>query len=117
MAASAGNDRADHIELPDEFALFRKIPARMNMLKREIALSCQQHRASAFTQDHPLGRPRERLDRWLRAEQPPLAIGVAEQPVGFLCADHQAAVQSGSAIKSSAIFRARIPTAPSPTSV
>ncbi len=84
---------ADHIELPNEFALFRKISARMNMLKREIALSCQQHRPSAFTQDHPLGRPRERLDRWLGTEQPPLAIGVAEQPVGFLCADHKTAVQ------------------------
>ena len=54
---------ADHIELPNEIALFRKIRARMNVIKSEIALSCQQDRPSSFTQDRSLGRPRERLDR------------------------------------------------------
>ena len=60
---------ANRVELPNGFALPRKISARMNALERKRSLAREHHRPRAFAQDHAPGPPRERLDRRRRAQQ------------------------------------------------
>ena len=83
------------------------------------SLQRKEKRAGAFAEDHAARRDLEWLDGGRGTEETPLVVGVAEEPVGFLGADYEAVIECAipSSIRSSAILMARIPTAPSPTSV
>ena len=83
----------DRIELPEDLPLPGKISSRMNPLERHRSLAREHDRARSFAHDHASRSRREGLDRRRRPQQAPFPIRVAEQPVRFLCANHQTAIQ------------------------
>ncbi len=84
---------ADRVELSGDLRLPGKISSRMNPIECQRSVVREHHRARSFAHDHASRSRCEWLDRRRWPQQAPLPIRVAEQPVRFLRADDETAIQ------------------------